>query len=139
MKINICILCLIVLAACSTSKTTSVAQIGDYKALAEEKLGTEAKFEHSPEDDYVLCYKDTKGTPKYPQNSIKYFVYDLKKNASILEDTFGPGEVKWYDAHHLEVFQIPGVMPESKTKDDFTFIVNVKTGERNPKTEFNKN
>ena len=136
MKFYIPLFVLSLLTACNSSKTSSVAQVGDYKAVAEDKLGSEVNFEHSPDDEYVLCYKETKGTAKYPQNTIEYFVYDLKKNEVIKEDTFGPGDIKWYDTQSLEIFQIPGVMPEGKTKDHFTYIYNVKTGERKAKTEF---
>lgn len=136
MKLNIIAFLFLALAACSTSKTTSVAQIGDYEKLAEEKLGADVTFMHSPDDEYVLCYTNKKGTPKYPQNTIDYFVYDLKKNEVIQEDTFGPGEIKWHDAKHLEIFQIPGVMPEGKTKDHFTYLYNVESGKRTPKAEF---
>ncbi len=135
MKLHIIAFLFIAMAACSTSKTTSVAQIGDYEKLAEDKLGANVTFEHSPEDEYVLCYKNNKGTVKFPQNTIEYIVYDLKKNEVIKEDTFGPGEIKWYDAKHLEIFQIPGVMPEGKTKDHFTYLYNVETGERTQKSE----
>lgn len=123
--------------ACNSTKTSAVNnQIDDYKTIAKEKYGDNATFKHSPDEQFVLVVKEDKGTPKQPQNSISYFVYDLKKRDIVLEDTFGPGSVKWFENNKLEVFQIPGTMPEGKDKNDFTYIYNVETGEKTVKSEY---
>jgi len=138
-KINILgtfTLAALLIGSCATSNTKAVSQVDGYEKIAEERFGESAKYEHSPDEQYVLCYAEERGTAKQPQNTITYFVYDLKKEAIVHEDTFGPGSIKWYDDNKLEIFMIPGMMPANKTKEDFTYIYNVETKKKASKSDF---
>lgn len=108
-----------------------------YKAIAEEKYGDPVTYTPSENGNFILCIHNETGSVKQPQNRISYFVYDLNEDQIIHEETFGPGTIQWYDEDELEIFYLPGVMPENKTKEDFTYLLNVKTKDKVKKSDRN--
>ncbi len=118
---------LLIIAGCST--TSKVKSTDDnYLNIAKEKFGDDATFTKSPDDSYVLCMKEVKGTATSPQNHIDYFAYDLSKAEVVLENSIDNGKVGWYSGFQLEVVNFPGTMAEGQTLDDYTKIINLKTG-----------
>ena len=113
--------------SCKKSQTS-------YQALAQEKLGEGVEYLSNEEESLMLCSKKTKNLNS-PINSIKYFVFDIKKQEILIEDIVENGTIKWFDERRLEIFFVPGMMGAQQTRDDYTFILDVDTKEKVRKTE----
>lgn len=122
---------LVFFLACVNGKT----QTSNYQSISEEKLNGNIEHVFSPDSSYVLSYVETKGTPKQPQNNIKYIVQDLKSDQVVYEGSLDNGSVSFYNDHALKIVMIPGMMRENQTLDDFTYVYDLKTKEKQPLTK----
>ncbi|MDN5199940.1 hypothetical protein QQ008_01170 [Fulvivirgaceae bacterium BMA10] len=133
-KFNIpLLLCLFM--ACTQNNVGTSQTPDNYKSIAKSKLGDDAKFNLSPEESYVLCLKETKGSVNQPQNHIKFFVYDLNSKLVVYENAIDNATVKWHSDDQLEIYRIPGIMKEGTSADDYTKIYDVKTGKSVAKSQ----
>lgn len=122
----------------SSSKKDSVLKNATLTKLGTQKFGTAAQYLESPAKSYVLCYKEKKGTPRNPQNRIEYFVFQVSTNAIVYTNYVEGGQVNWFSDYQLAILTIPGMMPATKTKDDFTVIYNLKDKTRIKKSSLIK-
>ncbi len=106
----------------------------DHQKIASEKLGEKAKCQPSEDNTLVLCYVTNEG-PNLGGPGMSYFVYDNGKNSIILEDKIDKGTVSWFNNTQLSLFYTPGIMTESQTRDDFTYIYDIATKEKTLKTK----
>ena len=131
---GIIVLGLVFFLACANGKT----QPSNYKSVSEKKLRGQIEHVFSPDSSYVLSYVEQKGTSQMPQNNIRYIVIDMSNDEVVLENSIDNGNVSFYSDTQLKVFMIPGIMREDQDRDDFTYIYNLKTGEKHTLTELKK-
>ncbi len=104
-----------------------------YKSIASEKLGEDVEFIPNDLKNYLLCIHDEKMTISNPENNLKLLVYNLSDEEVALELNVGPGTAKWISTYEIEVYFKPGVMRRDETRDDYTTIYNLVTGEKRQK------
>ncbi len=120
--------------ACSNKSLPGTeSQQQAYKSIASEKLGEDVKFVPNDLKNYLLCIHDQKKSISNPDNNLKLLVYNLSENEVALELSVGPGTAKWISTYEIEVYFKPGVMRRDETRDHYTTIYNLVTGEKRQK------
>lgn len=59
--------------------------------------------------------------------SVAYVVLVNESEEIIEKGQMDKGTVKWYDDKNLQLFYTPGIMKADQTRDDYTYIYNVRT------------
>ena len=125
--------------ACNSSKvpkSEAVQSNDQYKKIAEEKWDQQPiEYSWNSDSTMVLCMNKAKSKANNPRTALTYFVFDIGNAVVLYESSIDGGSVGWFDTNNLELFTIPGYMPNDKTKDDFIRIYNVKTKESISKKE----
>ncbi len=124
--------------AAHTEPSAQVQEKKDYKTLAAEKYESNTEFIESPDNHYVLCLHEEKGSPRYPQNNLSFFVYDLKTKDIVYESNLTNGKVSWYRKGKLAIQRTPGIMREDQTIDDYISIYDLVTKEKVSKSQLEK-
>lgn len=75
--------------------------------------------------EYMLFYVEKGADLSNPSSEIRFHVLDKKCN-KVYEGLIHGGYVKWYDANRLEYFNMPGIMSEDMTREDFVIIYDLK-------------
>lgn len=78
-----------------------------YKTLAVEKYKGNANFIFNESKSFVLCQSVPKSINLV--NSIRFFVYDIKNDAVVIDETYADGAVRWINDHAIEVTYHLGV------------------------------
>ena len=125
------ILITILINACCGSKESAKIQIsGDYKKIAESKLGDNYKIIFNSDSTYLTAYQLNKNPNENIQPTLKFFVYDLFEEKILFEDNLPNGKVEWINDHQVKVSTTPGIVSgkEEKNKSLFgyTYDVNLK-------------
>ena len=130
--IKISTIYLIMIYGCCTPSL----ELSDYKqaeSLAKEKYGTGFEIVKNEQGTLILCYKIDK-KKRQPHTSVEYFVYDMNTKEIVFEEKLYDADIKWLDAHNIEIRITPEVI---SSDDDVTvFILNVLTKEKQ-KSNFN--
>lgn len=100
-----------------------------YMSLAKERLGDNSVYTPNKDKSFVLCVNEKEGTARLPNSTIKFFVYDLKGAQIPFEQSLNAGYVKWISTNEIEYYSTPGMMPQGTSRDDYTRIYNVVSGE----------
>jgi hypothetical protein len=125
------ILITVLINACCGSKESAKIQIsGDYKKIAESKLGDNHKIIFNSDSTYLTAYKLNKNSDENILPALKFFVYDLSEEKILFEDNLPNGKVEWINDHQVKVSTTPGIVSgkEEKNKSLFgyTYDVNLK-------------
>lgn len=132
-----CLLIIASLGACKSSeKQKATEESTTYIALAEKMMGTEVAYAFNSDRSYVLAQTDL--SKNMDQKSFSFFVFEMKTEKVVLEKNVESGYVKWLSPTEVEVFRTPGKMRSDQTRDDYTEVYNVKTGDTTSKTEWKK-
>ncbi|ELR68234.1 hypothetical protein C900_00588 [Fulvivirga imtechensis AK7] len=118
----------LILASCINGKKQATRY--DYQSISEAKLPAPVEYSFSADSTYVLALNEKKGTPKHPQNNIRYLVHDLTTNKLVLEDGLDNGSVSFHSDHELKIVLIPGIMKADQSLDDHTYIYDLRTKEK---------
>lgn len=130
-------LCLFALASCNVTKSTkAVAESTAYRKVATEKFGDKVKFAFNENRNYVLCQGEPSSDPN--DQRFGFLVYDMKAEKVIMEKSVRSGYVQWLSVTEIEIFTTPGTMRNDQSRDEFTQVFNVITGNSMPKTEWGK-
>ena len=133
------IMFLTILVSCTSAKKTSVASqenqhgspaVEKYKTLAMEKYNDRIDYISNESKTYVLCSKTNKSTPKIPQNSLFFFVYDLKNDRVVIEESVVDGSVTWISDHQIEIIQKTGIVTKDNPDHRQGYIFDLNTGEK---------
>lgn len=124
----------ILLGSCTAPKqNTNSLDLNIYE-LAFSSLNIDpVKFNYNESNDFVLgVYKEDEslGNPTI----VKYVVIDVEKKAVVDKGNVKNGRVKWISDYKIQITDPPGVIKESsETSDDYSTILNVKTGKKSRK------
>ncbi|MGE5797657.1 MAG: hypothetical protein ACM339_13675 [Ignavibacteria bacterium] len=123
------ILITILINACCGSKESAKIQIsGDYKKIAESKLGDNYKIIFNSDSTYLTAYQLNKNSNENIRPALKFFVYDLSEEKILFEDNLPNGKVEWINDHQVKVSTTPGIVSgkEEKNKSLFGYTYDVK-------------
>ncbi len=126
-------LCFIGMVACRNAKNGS-DQNSNFDQLASERLQGTIDCLENEAGTFVLCTGKSK-LESGPGTKINYLIIDKANNKVLIEDVVTNGHVKWYSDSEISILRNPGMMGEGQTKDDYTFIYNLKTNEKVRKSE----
>lgn len=96
--------------AASQDQPGSSPNTAKYRKIAEEKYKDHIDYIFNESKTHVLCVRINKSTPKIPESAFSFFVYDLKNDRIIFEDSIADGSVHWTSDHLLEVEQKSGTV-----------------------------
>jgi hypothetical protein len=125
------ILITILINACCGSKESAKIQVsGDYKKIAESKLGDNYKIIFNSDSTYLTAYQLNKNSNENIQPALKFFVYDLSEEKILFEDNLPNGKVEWINDHQVKLSTTHGIVSgkEEKNKSfiSYTYDVNLK-------------
>lgn len=135
----------VIFCACKNSQSAKKPQkpdrskaILDTLNIPDEKSDRQIKITLSPDSTYVLQKTITSYTPQQPYQSTKYFVYSLKNDQVVFQDSILKGDVLWYDNQHLKVTTIPEIIESDYDPEEYTFLINIDTGIKKKISEISK-
>ncbi|WP_375581154.1 hypothetical protein ABWH96_09165 [Marivirga tractuosa] len=91
-------------------------------------------FIYNDDQSYVLgIYKVDESSSK--PLTTKYVVLDVENESIVVKNSVVGGNVKWVSTYEIEIIDPPGIMKDdAETLEDYTTILNVKTGKESKKT-----
>ena len=102
---------LVVGVSCKTSEgAKGERQVRGYQALAELKYGRRVDFIMNSTGTAVLCVSKSKPTQLQPQQQISFFVFDMKTESVLHEDSVPNGWVSWENDNSVIVVVTPGTV-----------------------------
>jgi ribosome biogenesis GTPase A len=118
--------CLTLTCFCCTKKTVSVEQGSttqtsvNLSQIAENLLGKETAQVSNEAKTLTLFYQvhDAETT-----QSTKYIVLDNVNGAVITKGSFKAGYIKWKSDTSLEIFDLPGIIPQGKKQSDYIKVI----------------
>ena len=133
---------LFVLCACKGQKETQ-SQTLIPELSQETKTGLRKYFKESsykiflsPKETYLLLISEATGDVSQPRIKQVFVVLRQSDQNVQYSDQIELGTITWFSDNELEIFQEPGIFPKDRTKDDFTYILNLETQERIKKTQY---
>ena len=99
-----------------------------YKKIAGQKYKNNVDYRFNASKTHVLCIKKSKPTQENPFPSLAFFLYDLKREKILLEESSTRGHVKWLNDHQIQISLIPGIVTgdEQKNKRLTGYIYDLK-------------
>jgi|GEM_PF-5341829 len=116
-KNKIPFICLILVIACGSPQQaahqnkevpTEKELVKKYEQLAIEKFKGDLLYIPNANNTYMLCISNNKPTKENPLPSFSYFIYDLKTDEIIYEDSHENGMVNWKNNEQIMVHTFPG-------------------------------
>lgn len=100
------------LACCALAKkeANSGGSAENYKKLAVDKYKDNITYQINLTHLYVLCHKQSRPTSRNPYPPVQFFVYGLKNEKVLFEDSLANGSVKWLNDYQIQVSTIPGII-----------------------------
>ena len=133
LKLSVLILQLTIvftLASCASAKkdSNSVDSVEKYRKLAVDKYKDNITYRVNLTHSYVLCYKQSRPTSQNPFPPVQFFVYDLKNEKVLFEDSLANASIKWLNDYQIQVSTIPGIVTgdEEADKKLMGYIYDVK-------------
>ena len=109
-----------------------------YQQLAQEMYGDGVEYTANASGSLMLCSRIRKTTSLVPQRTVDLFVFDLRVNKIIFEESVVDGDVAWKDDRRLQITIRPGIIPgEDAQKQPLSYLVDVRSHERTPLSEDN--
>ncbi|MCX6169619.1 MAG: hypothetical protein NTX65_09770 [Ignavibacteriales bacterium] len=97
------------------------------KKLSMEKFGSESQIIYNSDKSYSLVVKQEKSTVKNPNPVLQFFVYGLRKDKIVFEESVPAGRIKWITRNQIEVVVTPGTI-STEDKKLYGYIYNVDLG-----------
>lgn len=135
MKYLILIIAVIAISGCSKNANSQSSE-SEYKTAAYEALDTPlANFQENETNEYVLATFQEKG--EVPgSTALKYVIIKIADNSIVIKESIPQGSVKWNEDFQVEIVAPPGIIREvNETVADYTYLLDVKTGEKIKKTK----
>lgn len=88
----------------------SVNSVAKYTKLAIEKYHNNITYQANLSHSYILCSTQSRATGLNPFPTVKYFVYDIKHDKVLFEDSVAKGSIKWLNDDQFQVSTVPGIV-----------------------------
>lgn len=130
---------ILMLISCGSSKKESARLTRNeaYKVVAAQKYNAPIQHLFNDTKSHVLCFNQTRASTRNPFPSLSFFIYDLKSEKVIYEETLDNGRVLWLNENQVQITVIPGVITSAHKKEDTIYIYDLKTGQREKLTRMN--
>lgn len=119
--------CLILFSTNCAKKASSLEQDAKVDKAINKTIATQLGENHSQflneANTLLLVHQNNAEKNK----STKYIVLNNANGELIAKGSFKAGYVKWKTDNALEVFDVPGIIPQGKTQTDYIKIVNLPT------------
>ncbi len=128
--------CVIVFASCTSSPRggsassqdmKDSASVAKYETIAIERYKDRIEYVFNESKVFVLCIHSNKPTAKMPESIVSFFVYDLKMNRVILEESIRDGSVRWIDEQRIEIVQKTGTVSKEDQSRVQRYVYDVMT------------
>lgn len=120
--------CLTLSCFCCTKKTVSAGQSSTTQTginldqIAENLLGKETTQVANGANTLTLFYQVHDAET---HQATRYIVLDNSNGAVITKGSFKAGYVKWKSNASLEIFDLPGIVPQGKNASDYIKIISL--------------
>lgn len=125
------VLCCLAVAGCAASSNNEQQNNSGYTTAAAEKYGRDASFQFNEDSSYVLIKKQPKPSAENPYPLLQFFVYDIRQNKAIFEDSVPMAAVSWENNENIRVTITQGQVEESGSGSG-GYIFNVRTIKKIP-------
>ncbi|MBL7959684.1 hypothetical protein JNL27_05525 [bacterium] len=98
-----------------------------YKTLAMEKYKEGIDYVFNESGSFVMCVHAAKPSAEHPQKTISFFVYDLKNEKILYEESVGDGSVKWKNDVQIEITSKIGIITPSHQSNIIHYVYDVST------------
>ncbi len=108
-----------ILASCALTKkdSDSVDSVETYKKLAIDKYKDSVTYRVNSTDTHVLCYQQSKPILQSSFPRLQFFVYDLKNEKVLFEDSLANARIKWLNDDQIQISTIPGIVTGDEEAD----------------------
>ncbi|MFC2151656.1 hypothetical protein ACFLSE_03940 [Bacteroidota bacterium] len=98
-----------------------------FEQIAHKKFGSDTLNYYSPKRSYILCIKESE-KPQFPDQTIEYFVFDLKMQNVVLDARGSNMKISWYSDNELLFRIYPGITqtPEDAAMNVYTYNLSTK-------------
>jgi hypothetical protein len=136
--INILLSILIFLSSCAgplqTTKQPDIPidkdnKITKYETLAHEKYSGDLLYIPNSNNTYMLCVSNNKPTNENPFPNFSYFIFDMKSEEILFEDTQENGNVNWKNNEQIMIHTFPGQM-KSENDRPIVYIYDIKKNKK---------
>ena len=109
----------VTLAYCALAKkdSNSADSVDNYKKLAVDKYTDNITYQINLTHLYVLCHKQSRPTSQNPFPPLQFFVYDLKNEKVLFEDSLAKASIKWLNDYQIQVSTILGIVTGDEVAD----------------------
>ena len=116
--------------SCNASKEANEKPVInlELEELATAKLGNPHTFDNNASDEFTIVSRSLKTRPNDAYPTIRFFIYDLKNEEIIHENTIPGGDVSWETDIDVKVFSSI-IIPDPSENDTRPkeYFFNVKT------------
>lgn len=106
-----------------------------FKKLASDKYGKDVIYYYNSDSTFVLCSKTSKPTPRMPQNTIMFFLWDIRQNQIKLEESLVDGSVRWISNTQLQIVEHTGTVSKENPENRMVYVFDTATGKRTESKE----
>mgnify|MGYP006902055475 CR=1 FL=1 len=106
------------------------AQKTQTKMLKNESKDHNIKMSLSPNHRFVLHQTLNNISNVTPQPNIKFYVYDLKEDAIVYQNTVTKGKVSWHQEHILKIWTVPGMVKQDHKSSDDIYYLDIRSGKK---------
>lgn len=129
-----CLFFSLLLINCAGSDNAFERQESVLKKLSLEKFGISSRLIYNSDKSCSIVVKQEKSTAKNPNPLLQFFVYDLRKDKIIFEESFTGGRIKWKNNRLIEVTFTPEMISTEDSNKLYGYIYDVDLG---TKTDLN--
>jgi hypothetical protein len=108
-----------------TIVTEKIDTIAKYEMIAKEKFSGDLLYIPNSNNTYMLCISHNKPTNENPFPSFSFFIYDLKTEEIIYEDSHENGNVNWKNNEQIMIHTFPGQI-RNENDQPIVYIYDIK-------------
>ncbi|MGE5500246.1 MAG: hypothetical protein ACM3Q2_19395 [Syntrophothermus sp.] len=125
------VLCSLAFAGCTSASRNQKQDNPGYTTAAADKYGSDASFHFNEDSSYVLIKKQPKSSADNPYPLLQFFVFDIRQNRTIFEDSLPMATVLWENNENIRVNITQGQVEEGSSGSG-GYIFNVRTIKKIP-------
>lgn len=133
-KFNALFITFLLLTGCFVTQKTFSEQDVNLKKLSVEKFGASFHILYNNKRSFALVLKQEKSSVQNPKPVLQFFIYEMKKDKIIFEESVPAGKIKWKTNNQIEVIVTPETISTEDNNKLYGYIYDV---DLRTKTELN--
>jgi hypothetical protein len=101
-----------------------------YEMIAVEKFKDHIDYVFNETKTHVLCMKTNKATPKMPESTVTFFIFELKNEKIVLEESIVDGAVRWVNDRQMEIIQRTGTVSKNDPDRTKSYLFDLDSGKK---------